>query len=31
LMAKPSVRTSASSKLIRARKENFCHIAFVQE
>jgi hypothetical protein len=29
LMAKPSVRTSASSKLSRVRNESFCHMRFI--
>src|SRR5216684_9176413 len=28
-MARPSMKTSASSRLSRARKDSFCHIAFV--
>src|SRR5471032_1582007 len=31
LIARPSMRTSARSVLSRARKDNFCHIAFVPD
>ena len=31
LMPSPIASTSATNRLIRARKESFCHIAFVRE